>query len=284
MSALTGPNTKLVQPNGIAFDSSGELYVAVNAYAGGGPDPLAGSSCINVYAAGASGNTAPIRSICGPHTGIVSPAGIAIDASDNLYVANALANNVLTFAPGANGDVSPAAVLSGVDTGLFLPVAVAIDPASKEIFVASFMGSSCGYSGAVTIYRPGASGNAKPIRSLAGSQIAIQDRITQPTAIAFDRNDDVYVTNEGNGAVTEWAPGANAYSTPIAVIYGADTQLDAPEGLALDYSGYIYVSNPGVEHRGILVFAPGSNGDTPPVRIIRGDHTSLGVPMAIALH
>ena len=66
---ISGNNTMLGWPAGIAMDSRNDIYVA-NTY----------PQAITIYAAGAEGNVAPIRTISGANTQLNQPTGIAIDA------------------------------------------------------------------------------------------------------------------------------------------------------------------------------------------------------------
>lgn len=56
---IQGANTQLAQPDSIAVDPAGNLYVENTI-----------SGAITIYAPGASGNVAPIRVIAGPNTGL----------------------------------------------------------------------------------------------------------------------------------------------------------------------------------------------------------------------
>ena len=55
-------------------------------------------------------------------------------------------------------------------------------------------------------------------------------------ALAFDASGNLYVANEGNGTVSEFAPGS---TTPTATLTG----LSYPVALAFDASGNLYVAN-----------------------------------------
>ena len=116
---VSGALTLLAQPFGIAYDSAGNLYVANS-----------GNSTITVYAPGANGNVAPIRTITTGTSGLNQPKGLATDASDNLYVASFGSNTVLVYASGANGAAVPARTY----TGLNQPYGVAIRKASPPFF------------------------------------------------------------------------------------------------------------------------------------------------------
>jgi hypothetical protein len=71
---VTGSNTGMALPQGIALDSDGHIYVTnVGADTNG-----VGINSVTEYAAGVTGNVNPIATIRGPHTGINAPVGIAV--------------------------------------------------------------------------------------------------------------------------------------------------------------------------------------------------------------
>jgi hypothetical protein len=101
---ITGPNTGLEFPSGMAFDTSGNLYV------------LNGLS-ITVYPPGANGNVSPIRTIRShPADNFLYNQGIALDVYGNLYVSQGEPARILVFAPGAYGDVVPIRIIQGDQT------------------------------------------------------------------------------------------------------------------------------------------------------------------------
>ena len=102
----------------------------------------------------------------------------------------------------------------------------------------------------------------------------------------MDRNGNIYVANSGNDSVTEYAPlvaGPLADTAPIATISGGNTDLDEPQGIAVDSKGYVYVSNSG--SNSILKFKPPDSGgnDNAPIEEIDGGKTLLNVPSLISL-
>ena len=66
-----------------------------------------------VYAAGTTGNVAPIRTIAGTNTGFQRPWGVAVDSFGVLHVSDQTASAVFDFPPGANGNVAPSNTLTG---------------------------------------------------------------------------------------------------------------------------------------------------------------------------
>lgn len=98
----TTVTTGLSFPEGIALDSIGNIYVSDDGPSGGGP------GSVFLYSAGSNGNAAPSATIGGDSTGLTSPAGIAVDPSRNIYVADPGATSVFVYTAGSNGDVAPA--------------------------------------------------------------------------------------------------------------------------------------------------------------------------------
>ena len=82
LRTITGPSTQLQSPSALSLDREGNLYV-IDSYGvdSGCTDPTQGCWTVNVYAAGAAGDVAPIRSIRGPATKLFYVYGSAVDGS-----------------------------------------------------------------------------------------------------------------------------------------------------------------------------------------------------------
>ncbi len=127
IATIQGSNTGQF-PAGIALDATGRLYVANPIAVPVGPS----SGSIAVYAAGANGNATPIATIQGSNTGLITPAGIALDAAGRLYVANpgggcgrcSASNTITVYTPGATGNVAPMGIIAGSNTGLNTPTSI----------------------------------------------------------------------------------------------------------------------------------------------------------------
>ena len=95
---------------------------------------------IYVYAAGAVGNVAPMRTIRGFKTDLSYPTQVTLDAGDDIYVSNEgndqIPASITVYAAGANGDVAPIRNITGDRTGLSAPSGVALDNAG-HIFAAN---------------------------------------------------------------------------------------------------------------------------------------------------
>jgi len=159
---------------------------------------------------------------------------------------------------------------TGVSRGSTIFVATAI--ASQRLYVANNANNS------ITIYAPGATGNATPTATIMGSNTGL----ASPTGIALDDAGNIYVANNNSNSITVFAPGANGDATPMATITGGATELALPSGIALDAAGNIYVANCGGNLPPITVYPPGANGDVTPIATIMGSNTGLRCPTGIA--
>ena len=92
-ATISGSNTGLNYPGGIALDSSSKIYVAEP-----GDPPQGEPASVGVYSAGSNGNVAPIASISESNTGLNYPEGIALDSSGKIYVVD---NDLTAMAPAA---------------------------------------------------------------------------------------------------------------------------------------------------------------------------------------
>ncbi len=161
---ISGTRTDLIEPSSVALDASGEVYVANDTCFRGGhcvPDQ------VTVYAAGANGDVAPIRTITGPNTKLSDPSGIALDSNGNIYVTNFHQPSVTVYAAGANGNVAPIRTISGPNTRLKSPDGIALN-AGGSVYAMNFPENGKPRDNRVTVYAEGASGNVRPIHIIHG--------------------------------------------------------------------------------------------------------------------
>ena len=131
----------IYEPQGLAFDSSGNLYVANSGSTTGqgcGTNP----GSVQVYAPGAS---SPSYTISGAQ-GICQPFRLAFDATGNLYVANLSLyggppGTVTVYGAGSN------TLLRTITNGVTSPWSLALDKAGN-LYVANR------FTGTVTMYAP----------------------------------------------------------------------------------------------------------------------------------
>ncbi|MGA9725823.1 MAG: NHL repeat-containing protein [Candidatus Binatus sp.] len=272
VATISGAETGLSYPIGIALDSSRNIYVANgdNGYS------------ITVYQAGSNGNAAPIAVISGDNTGIYYPRGIALDSSGNLYVSgyiNGVGYSINTYPAGSNGNVSPAATIAGADTGLYAPVGIALD-SGGNLYVLNGQ-SGVTQFGSVIVYAAGSSGDAIPNTKITSNYTGING----PSSIALDSVGNIYVANElgGTGGSIDIYPGGSyATGPPIATIAGDNTELSDPFRIALDSSGNIFVLDGGGDYA-ITEYPAGSAGDAVPNATLNIDQSGKSSPTGMAV-
>lgn len=260
VQTISGNATGLKSPFGIAVNSDREIFVANSCFFSCG-------GSITVYATGANGNVAPIRTIEGSSTGLSNPGGIALDGR-LIYVTNITGNSVTVYPAGAHGNMAPVRTLIGLNTGIHSPTGIALDTAGKMYVVNSACPGS--FNGNITVYAARANGDAKPLRTLQGSKT----KLACPSGIAL-ANDRMYVVNTGNGAqprVTVYAAGAHRNAAPIQTIIGPKTELHIPLGIAVG-DDHLYVANQDpLSYSGpwlLTVYPKNAKGDVSPIRILK---------------
>lgn len=275
-ATIVGAATGLVDPLGIALDSSGNIYVSNSAGAFYGTVTLTFDASVTVYSAGTAGNVAPIKTISGPITGLGSSAGIALDSSGNLYTggfASGVGATVNSYAAGSNGNVPPLTSIVGRDTGLAGPGGIALDSAGN-LYVSNNGGGPTG-GGSITSYPPGSSGDAPPATTITSSFTGLPFA----SCVALDSMGNIYVANYF-GSIDIYAAGSDATGSPIATITGDSTGLNFPLGIALDSAGNLFVLN---YDNAVTVYPANSSGNATPKATVSIDRNGKSVPTGIAV-
>jgi hypothetical protein len=236
----------VLNPQALAFDTSGDLFVAnqagsVTEYAPpynqapvsitsgvNHPQSLAVDAHGDLFVANGNGsNTVTVYSppYGGPPAATIAsnvddPVSLALDAAADLFVVNASANTVSEYAP-------PYASASAVITkGLNTPSSAALD-LHGNLFVANLNSTPS----SVVEYAP-------PFSSASAPVATITNGVNEQGAITM-LSSNLFVPNQGANTVTEYtAP----YSNPPTTIVGGQSQ---PLALAIDFAGNLYVANYG---------------------------------------
>ncbi len=184
---ITGPLTLLNRPAGLAVDSvHQELYVA---------NDITDASFITVFDLSASGNTAPLRVLQGPQTGINGPIGMALDlVHDELFVVNykvANGGSIAVFPRTASGNTAPLRTVQGPSTGFNNAQSIALDLAHDEMIVSdSFFDTAS--PGSLVVFPRSASGDTAPVRQVSGPDTGL----CNPIGIVLDRvNNEIVAAN-----------------------------------------------------------------------------------------
>lgn len=247
----TGGDARFNSPSAIALDSSGVRYIADTAnhtirriVARGGVNTMAGG-------AGVSGSTDATGTAARFH----SPAGIAVDAARNVFVADTAnhtirkitsAGVVTTIAgsPGATGSTDA----TGTAARFNSPAGLAVD-GSGNLYVCDAGNHSIRKitaAGVVTTIAgsPGLSGTTNATGSAA--------RFNNPRGITLDASGNLFVADSGNhairqistaGEVTTFAGLAGTSGSTDAT--GASARFNTPKAIAIDASGSFHVADSG---------------------------------------
>jgi len=171
-------------------------------------------------------------------TPLNSPAGLAIDAAGNVWVANSGNNTLTEFDP--NGEyIRTVAAGSG---GLNAPAAIAID-GSGNLWVSN--------SGANSISEFNSSGTAitgSPFGSTASGGL------TKPQGLAVDNESHLWIANPSTNILSEFSV-TNGSAVMTNGIGSAS--LDSPVGVAVDDNGLVWVTNSG--NNTVSLWDPGLN-------------------------
>jgi NHL repeat-containing protein len=220
---------QFLNPNGIALDASGNIYIASNgtrvenlamtgAFTGWAGKCTSGSNC-DTANQHSNGFTCAATTCDGPFAGtggdaqFLGPNGIAIDSLGNIYV--------------ADEDLTDNRVLKFASDGTFIGWAgrCGFGPNCDSVNQRS-LGFSCT---AMTCFNTGFPGNG-------------DGQFYGPTGVAVDSLDNVYVVEFVNRRVQKFDP-SGAFITKWGSLGSDDGQFNAPRSLAIDSSDFVYVAD-----------------------------------------
>ncbi|MCX6615362.1 MAG: SBBP repeat-containing protein, partial [Acidobacteria bacterium] len=248
-------NAALNNPQGVAVDAAGNLYIAdyfnfrirkVNS--SGIITTLAGSGSYRFAGDGGPATTAPLY----------QPRAVAVDAADNLYIAETLSNRVRKITPGGiistvagnglmqfSGDGGPATAAA-----LLWPQGVAVD-AAGNVYVADLgprRVRKIGSDGVITTVAGG--GSANPGDGGPATSASLSDF----SGIAVDAAGNLYIAGNSNNRIRKVSPSGiittAAGKGPPPGFSGdgglaTSASLYSPTGVAVDTAGNLYIADKG---------------------------------------
>lgn len=218
-------NVALTWLNSIAFDSTGTMWIGsrddsvLAAFVGGDNSASATPSII-------------IKSKAQSLAGI---SGIAFDFDRSLWVANFAAGTIVRFDKtqlAASGSPVPSVTISGVAH----PTGLAFD-ATGALWVTDAVANT------ISRYLRGqllSSGDKEPAIVLS----ATGNSLVNPTGIAFDSFNNMWVANLGGQSVVAFRPpqrGSSGAPAPFLTLAPTVMPLDNPTGLAFDQDGSLWI-------------------------------------------
>jgi len=245
---------ELSNPTGVAVDSFGNVYIAdtdnnvIREVSGG---------VINTIAGGGSPSTGIGDG--GPATNAVlsNPYAVAVDSSGNLYIADTENDVIREVAGGVINTVAGDGFVTysgdggqATSAGLSYPSSVAVD-ASGNIYIADFYNSVVREVNAATGVITTIAGDGTAGYSGDGKQ-ATGALLNAPTGVAVDAAGDIFIADSGNNVIREVSGGViNTIAGDGTAGYSGDglqatsALLDAPEAIALDVLGNLYIADTG---------------------------------------
>jgi sugar lactone lactonase YvrE len=248
-----GASARFNAPAAIAVDASGNVYVAD--YGNNTIRKVTQAGSVSTLA-GSPGNPGPSGDSAdgtGASAGFFHPAGLAVDATGNIYVADAgngtirkvTAAGVVTTIAGVVG-VAGSTDGTGAGALFYYPTGVAFDGAGN-LYIADDGAKTIrkmAPSGAVSTLagKPGVTGGSDGAGSAAS--------FTDPLGISADSSGNVYVADNGNdtlrritpaGAVTTLAGSPNTAASVDGT--GAAAAFTEPYGVVVAMSGDLFVAD-----------------------------------------
>jgi len=236
-------------PKGVAADSSGNVYIAdtlndrVRRVFAGTISTIAGDGA---YRFSGDGGSAAAASFA-------QPAGIAVDSSGNLYIADPVSSRIRLVSGGVVTTIAGNGVqefsgdgVAATGTALNNPYGVAVDSAGN-VYIADWLNSRVRKVSGGTITT--VAGNGTSGFSGDGGP-ATSAKLYGPMAIAVDPAGDIYIADWGNhrirevsgGTITTIAGnGTKGYSGDGGPATGAALQY--PTGVAVDSAGNVYIAD-----------------------------------------
>ncbi len=258
----TATSAELSSPSGVAVDSVGDIYIAD-----------VGNQCIRkVSPSGmittvAGNGTAGYSGDGGPATSaeLDDPAGVAVDASDNLYIADSLNSVIRKVSPngiittvagdgysrlgtgqpsfndgGYSGDGGPA-----TSAELNNPYAVAID-SSGNLYIADTYNRrirKVDTSGVITTVAGNGYAGPGDLGGYSGDGgQATSAELAQPFGVAVDSAGNIYISDQNNNRIRK-VDTSGVITTVVSG--GIGTGVSSPAGLAVDAAGNLYIADMG---------------------------------------
>ena len=246
---LAAVNANLDGPAGLAFDSSGNLYIAdarnyrvrmVNA--AGIIATYAGDGTASGF--GGQGDPATL-------TPLNQPQGVAADSAGDVYIADTGHSRLIEVDPAGNIQVVAGTGTGGAAPGqLYDPSGLALD-ADGNLFIADTANHRIEMLSPAGVLSTVAGTGTAGFSGDGGAAMAAQ--LDSPAAVAVDANENIFIADTGNNRVRLITPDGNIATVAGTgdAAYNGDSgaalsiALFNPGGLALDGQGNVWIADTG---------------------------------------
>lgn len=215
-----------ISPYGLAFDSSGDLFVAnvnvANVNAGMVSEYNSSGTLINATFAS---------------SGLRFPEGLAFDSSGDLYVANNGFGEISEF--NSSGTLltslrdlgNPSDFAFDSSGNLVVVFDDTVSERSLEFTIGNFVIAALAIDSSGDLFLSGRNGAVSEVSVFSSSRTLLNASfapgVNEPDGLAFDSNGDLYVVNSGNNTISEF----NSSGTLINTI--SNPSLDDPTFIAI---------------------------------------------------
>lgn len=283
IAIIYGSKTGINSPGQLSGDAQGNLYVANGSVLHRSTTPA-----ILVFAHGANGNVAPIRTIAGPATGIQYPTGVTVDkATGKIFVNSEFfgedgVSTLIRFPSYATGNQTPYAESAGLE-----PVTELASDSTGQNIVESSWYSCCSsfLVGATTFLKQFTNGATLQRLYFVDAlyTFGIADDPTTATYLV-STNSGIYRFAEktnGHGDIPD-GPSTSYVPPPVSIITN-DTcggQLATPPG-PTPYTYVLHGTENGCPTDAVYVYQNNASGNATPVRILSGPATLMNQPYGL---
>jgi hypothetical protein len=254
LSYQTVINSGFTNPEGVAVDSSGDVFVA---------DYGSGKVFEIVAVNGVVSSSSTVNTLAAPSGGYHSPQGVAVDSSGDVFVADSF-NNAVYEIVAVSGAVSSSSTVNTLASGITEVSSVALD-GSGNVYVSSFDTND--------VYKLTANGSG--VVPNGSTPVVLASGFSEPEGVAVDGNGNVFVADTLHNAVKEIPAGGGSVITLPAPSGG----WSAPKDVAVDGSGNVFVANAGNAAWEIIAINGAVSGSSAVTMVgyATGDFTGLAV-------